>query len=115
SAALPECVGAPLLAQEAMMGRATAEESLAGIPDQANMAETAGAEKSEQTREYAGSLERALDYYRELATKYPDSILGKRAEQRVKEMEASRSPIDQFYAEVSARAAPKTTMPAPAK
>jgi hypothetical protein len=117
SSVLPECVDVPVLAQQAMMGRATAEESLAGILDTANTGESAGAEKSEPTKEekYAGSLDRALEYYRELANKYPQSILGRRADQRAKDLETSRSQIDQFYAEASARATPKATMPAPGK
>jgi hypothetical protein len=115
NAVMPDCFDVPLLAQEAMMGRAIAEESLAGIPDQADGADTPGAEKPDQTREYVGNLQRASEYYRELGKKYPDSILGRRADQRVKDLEAAGSPIDQFYAEVSKRAAPKATMPAPGK
>jgi hypothetical protein len=111
----PLCVDVPLLAQEAMMGRATAEESLAGTLDTSETGETPGTENSGQTKEYAGSLDRALEYYRELAKKYPGSILGREADQRAKKLEASRSSIDQFYAEVSAKTAPKATIPPPAK
>ena len=113
SAVVPLCVDVPLLAQEALMGRATAEESLTGILDTPDAGETAGTEKSDQTKEdkYAGSLDRALEYYRDLAKKYPDSILGRKADQRAKDLEASRSSFDQFYAEVSAKAAPKANIP----
>jgi hypothetical protein len=113
----PSCVDMPMLAQEAMMGRATAEESLAAIPDTVDTGENAAAEKSEQTKEpkYAGTLDRAQEYYRELVNKYPDSIWGRKAAERMKELESSRSHIEQFYAEVSARALPKATIPPPAK
>jgi hypothetical protein len=118
NAAAPSCVDVPVLAQEAMMGRATAEESLAGLLDTSDAGETAGADKSEQTKveKHAGNLDQALVYYRELASKYPDSIFGREAAERVRKLDSARSEIDQFYAEVSARAAPpKAAIPPPGK
>jgi hypothetical protein len=102
----PRCIDVPLLAQEAMMGKATAEESLAGIVESSNAAETTGTEK-------AGSLDQALEYYRELAKRFPESVLGKKAEKRANELEqqTSRAQIDQFYAEANKKAAPKVITP----
>jgi hypothetical protein len=107
----PGCIDVPLLAQEALMGKATAEESLAGMVEPPSTEETG--EKSAQPKEenYAGSLDKALEYYRDLAIKFPDSILGKKAEKRANELEQQRSLIDQFYAEANKKAAPLLSTP----
>jgi tetratricopeptide (TPR) repeat protein len=114
---LPQAIENPPLAQEALMGMATAEESLAVAP--ATPGQTAEAAKTEEAKgeEQGGKLEKALEYYQELAKKYPDSVLGKKAAKRAEELEqqTSRSQIDQFYAEVSQKAAPKFGTPAKPK
>jgi hypothetical protein len=106
----PRCIDVPLLAQEAMMGRATAEESLAGIAP-STAGEGSGGEEG------VGSLDKALEYYRDLARMYPASILGKQAEKRASELEqqSSRAQIDHFYAEANKKAAPKVITPAKGK
>src|SRR5262249_40755410 len=106
----PRCIDEPLLAQEAMMGKATAEESLAGIEPNAE-------KSSGEDAEVVGSLDKALQYYRDLARLYPASILGKKAEQRANELEQqnSRAQVDQFYAEANKKAAPKAASPAKTK
>jgi hypothetical protein len=114
---VPNCIDVPLLAQEAMMGRATAEECLAGLLERPDAAESSGADHSEQSKEEkpAGSLDQALEYYLELAKKYPDSILGKKAEERAQELQTSRSKIEQLYAEANKKVAPKALIPAKGK
>jgi hypothetical protein len=105
----PHCIDEPLLVQEALMGKATAEESLAGIPEPANVA-AAGTDSAEPAKEdKAGSLEKAQEYYLDLAKRYPNSIWGHKAASRAEELKqpSSRSKIDQFYAEANKKAAPK--------
>jgi hypothetical protein len=114
---MPQSIDDPLLTQEAMMGVATAEESLAVGP--ATPGQTPETAKSEAAdgQEHGGKLDRALQYYRELANKYPDSILGKKAAKRADDLEqqTTRSQIDQFYAEVSQKAVPKAKLQAEPK
>ncbi len=109
----------PLLAQEALLGRATAEESLAAIVEPADAAGTSTTDGSELSKEEkrAGSLDKALEYYLELAKKYPDSDSGEKAKKRAKELQdtTSRSQIEQFYAEANKKAAPKANIQAKGK
>src|SRR5262245_27100477 len=60
---IKECVSDPMLAPQALMGAAKAEEALVGIPQGDNPA------KSE------GSLDTALGYYRQITKDYPKSFL----------------------------------------
>jgi hypothetical protein len=93
-----ECVDAPLLAQEALMMVAAADESLVGIttPDDPKT-----------------DLQRALESYEKLAKKFPGSIRGEQAAARVQELKAASeraeegklSDIEQFYAELNRRSA----------
>ncbi|HLJ96509.1 MAG TPA: hypothetical protein VKU02_25270 [Gemmataceae bacterium] len=112
---LPHCVDAPLLAQEAMLGRATAEETLAGLVEPTETAEAATSEKSDASKEEkrAGSLDRALEYYQELAKKYPDSPAGKTATERIGILETSRKQVEELYAKGNEKAAPKANIPIP--
>jgi hypothetical protein len=114
SALIPDSVDTPSLAQEAMMGKATAEESLAGIAGPSPAEQTAGTENAKQAEE-ENLLEKALQSYRALANRYPDSILGKEAANRAEELESSKSKIEQFYAEANNAAAPKINGPAQTK
>jgi hypothetical protein len=111
---IPDCVDTPALTQEAMMGKATAEESLAGIAKSAPAEQPPGTENSEPAGEQ-NYLEQALQDYRALANMYPESILGKQAAKRADELETSRSKIEQFYAEANNTAAPKTNAPPKSK
>ncbi len=110
---VPHIVDNPLLAQEALLGRATAEESLAAIVEPAD---ATGASTTDGS-ELAGSLDKALEYYLELAKKYPDSDSGEKAKKRAKELQdtTSRSQIEQFYAEANKKAAPKANIQAKGK
>ena len=114
---VPQCIDVPLLAQEALMGMATAEEALAGVMEASPAAENAEAADSEQAKEErpAGSLQKAIEYYRDLAGRYPHSILGKKAAERANELEQQTSQIEQFYAAGNQKAAPKATPPLPIK
>jgi hypothetical protein len=105
-----QCTTDPLLAQEAMMGRATAEESLA-IQPAGGTAE--GSAEEAKGEEHGGSLEKAREYYRELAKKYPDSVLGKKAAERANELEQPK--VGQFYDLASKKDAPKVNTPATGK
>jgi hypothetical protein len=115
----PQCVDVPLLAQEALLGRATAEESLAGIVEPAETTGTSATDGSEQTKEEkrAGSLNKALEYYEELAKRYPDTIAGKEAEKRAQQLQqrTSRSEIEQLYDEANKKIAPKVNIPVKSK
>jgi len=83
-----ECVDAPLLVQEAMMGVAQAEESLIGIPG--------GALDADDAAE-GFDLKRALKSYQDLARTYPDSFLGQKADSRAREIEKDEPAIEKFY------------------
>lgn len=86
-----ECQGVPILEQEALLGAAKAEETLAGVaePD------------SEDKR--MGNLDEALKLYQRLAAKFPGTYEGQAAEKRAKELqdEGQRAQIDKFYKEMS--------------
>ena len=100
-----ECVDAPLLAQEAMMGVAQAEESLVGIP---------GAVLDSADSEEVFDLKRALKSYQELARTYPDSFLGQKADSRAKEIEKNEQDIEKFYNDLNFRARKsKDSLPEP--
>jgi hypothetical protein len=75
----------PTLTQEAMMGVAKAEETLASVP------------KANSEREVRGSIEEAIKAYRALADKYPDSFLGKQADKRARELTDHRTQVEAFY------------------
>jgi hypothetical protein len=85
---MDDCLDAPLLAQEAMMGVAQAEESLVGVPKSSDSSEVF-------------ALDQALGSYQKLADKYPDSILGKQAAERIKAINEHRPEIEKFYAELN--------------
>ncbi len=92
-----ECPDAPLLAQEALMGVAKAEESLIGImnPDK-------------EPPESYGSLERAREYYHRVASQYHDTVLGRKADERAKELEGDENSakVQAFYDELNKLAGP---------
>jgi hypothetical protein len=85
-----ECVGDPMLAPQALMGAAKAEEALVGIPQGDNPA------KSE------GNLDTALDYYRRITKDYPKSFLVKVAQARIDSLESekNREEVEKFYQEM---------------
>jgi hypothetical protein len=90
-----------MLAREALLGQAKAEEALAGVP------------KADNPSQARGSTEKALSLYREVVQKYPDSFQAKEAEKRVKEFEANRGKIDQFYNQLREALAAKNEPPKP--
>jgi hypothetical protein len=77
-----ECADEPLLRQEALMGVAKAEESLAGSKDPANAEE---------------DLQKALESYKKLANAYPDSFQGKAAAERIKVLQGQMTEVAKFY------------------
>jgi hypothetical protein len=86
------------LRREAALGMAKAEEALIGIP------------KAENSQEMRGTLAKALELYKDAASKYGDSIQGKEAAKRATELEANRDKIVAFYTELNKSL---STLPAP--
>jgi hypothetical protein len=104
---LPECTDSTILAHEAMMGIAQAEESLVGVPNPDNPSEIF-------------DLNTALESYRKLAEQtkaHPDSPLAQSAERRVKELDSKHAEIERFYTDLNSWArrptdqVPKLEMP----
>jgi hypothetical protein len=83
-----ECTDDPILAPQALMGAAKAEEALAGIPN------------GDDSGESLGSIDKALEYYHRLAKDYPNSFLAKAAQERIDNLEKSRDDADKFYLEM---------------
>ncbi len=79
-----ECADAPLLAQEALMGVAKADEALIGADPEKPV-----------------SFDQALKDYLWLAQKYPDSVLGRQAKERADYLEQNQEAIQKFYTELS--------------
>jgi hypothetical protein len=83
-----ECTDDPILAPQALMGAAKAEEALTGIP------------KADDSAESLGTVDKALEYYHRLAKDYPNSFLAKAAQERIDKLEKSRDDADKFYQEM---------------
>jgi len=83
---IDQCADQPILAQEAMMGVAKADESLIGITSPSDVQK---------------DLDKALASYRRLAERYPNSVLGKAAQARITELEAKKSEVIKFYTELA--------------
>jgi hypothetical protein len=82
-----ECTGDPILAPQALIGAAKAEEALVGIP------------------ESDASLEKAIGYYQELVKNYPKSFLAKTAQDRIDNLgktanDPARVAAEKFYQEM---------------
>jgi hypothetical protein len=102
-----QCADSPALTQEALMALAKAEESLAGIAvprEEEKKGTDSDTAKEEEPKAYYGSLDKALEYYRELAERYPDSPLGGAAVLRVEQLEnpETRAQIEKVYTELNA-------------
>jgi tetratricopeptide (TPR) repeat protein len=85
-----ECSDDPILAPQALMGAAKAEEALAGIP------------KGDNADEGEGSLNKALGYYRKIVEKYPKSFLASSAQAHIDSLhsEKNRAQAEKFYQEM---------------
>ena len=83
-----ECTDDPILAPQALMGAAKAEEALAGIP------------KGDDSGEGLGTVDTALEYYHRLVKNYSNSFLAKAAQERIDNLEKSRDDADKFYQEM---------------
>jgi hypothetical protein len=88
-----ECTGDPILAPQALMGAAKAEEALVGIPKDDNPAES------------EGNLDKALGYYEDLVKNYPKSFLTKTAQERIDNLgktadDPARQAAEKFYQEM---------------
>jgi hypothetical protein len=92
----PECRATPILAQEALMGEAKAEEALIGVPQEIGTG----------TR---GDFDRAVQLYRQVAKDFPDTYLGKAAAERASELESNRAAVVKFYDELNKQAQGKET------
>jgi len=94
-----EATDNPVLAQEALMWTARAEEALIGAvpPDKL---------------EPAGSIEKAIGYYHRLAAMKPESFETKAAAERAKQLEEQRAQIEAFYSKLNQQAGkPKKATP----
>ena len=85
----------PLLAQEAMMGAAKAEESLCGSI------------QADNPNEPRGTLERAQDLYQKLADAQPETFQTKAAREKVQELQdpAKRNKLQEFYVQLNKQVA----------
>jgi hypothetical protein len=83
-----ECTDDPILAPQALMGAAKAEEALAGLPNADDPADS------------LGSIDEALKYYHRLTKNYPNSFLAKSAQERIDKLEKDREDADKFYQEM---------------
>jgi len=75
--------------REALLSLAKIEESLVAIP------------KSDHPEEMLGNLDHAQELYQQLADKYPDSVQGKDAADRAKDIRENKQKILAFYQELS--------------
>jgi hypothetical protein len=95
----PQCVDAPLLVQETLLGEAKAEEGLVGVP------------KDDNSREGLGDLNRALGLYQQylqaLEKTDPDSPLYQSVRQHVEELQKDPKKVEEFYANMNRIAAEK--------
>jgi hypothetical protein len=89
------CADEPLLKQEALMGVAKAQESLAGSKNPAATQD---------------DLEKAIASYKRLANAYPDSFLGKAAADRAKALEVGMNEVVKFYQDLYEGSASKPKM-----
>jgi hypothetical protein len=77
------------LQREAGLGMAKAEEALIGIP------------KAENSQEMRGTLAKTLELYKDVASKFGDSIQGKEAAKRAAELEANKDKVEAFYTDLN--------------
>jgi hypothetical protein len=95
-----ECANSPQLAQETMLAYAKAEECLVSTsPD--------GDPRKE--------LESAIQAYQRLATRFPESALGKEAAERAQSLQTKLDDVQKFYVELKDIAGPKPTPKAEVK
>jgi hypothetical protein len=86
-----ECVDAPLVAQEALLGAAAATESLVGAP------------KPDEASEVYTPQDAAAAY-ETLAEKYPGTELGQLAQRRAESLREKSTDVETFYAELKKHA-----------
>lgn len=82
-----ECKDEPLLRQEALLGAARAEESLAGVS------------RDDEPEKAVGNLDEALAMYKKAADANPDTYVGKQAGDAARRLEdkTSRASVETFY------------------
>jgi len=90
-----QCQDSPVLAQEAMMGAATAEEALIAVP------------QAENSENFRGTLDQAIADYDKLAGTYPDSAQGIAARKRAEDLRDHYQQWQEFYAQLNQRAGSK--------
>lgn len=91
----------PSLVQEALTNAAKIEETLCGLPKEADKSQP------------RGSLDAAVKLYDELAKRYPKAFLGERAAARSKEIADRRPAFDALYRSILKEIAPPPAPPAP--
>jgi hypothetical protein len=78
-----------ILTEEAMLERAKVEEILASVP------------KADAPTSMRGSLDQAIKYYSELATRYAKSYAGEQAAKRAEYLKTNKAEIEKLYAELA--------------
>jgi tetratricopeptide (TPR) repeat protein len=91
---VPECKNLSVLEEDAILGLAMAEESLAGIP-------------KKDGDESRGNLDEASKWYQKLVTDFPDSFQGQRAKKRLEDIQENRSRIEGLVAELDKLSSPR--------
>jgi tetratricopeptide (TPR) repeat protein len=86
-----EARGNNRLQREALLSAAKAEEALIGVPNAGN---------AEGVR---GSFDQALEWYDQVASRFPDSPEGRAAGERAKSLRENREKVLSFYAELAKR------------
>jgi hypothetical protein len=99
----------PVLLRESLLGRAKSEEALVGVT-------------RDSGQPSIGSLDRALELYDDLANKFGESVQGKEAAERAKDIRENKPKVLAFYEELNRRYAnvsapklPDTPLPEQAK
>jgi hypothetical protein len=95
----PNCPDAPLLEQEALMGIGKAKETLIGVT-------------SDKPQDDYGTVDQALEAYRKLVKRFPESDLAKEAEARIDELETKGPEVEEFYKQLNRSASKPKPEPA---
>lgn len=77
------------LIQEAMLGRAKAEEILASVP------------KADSSTAMRGTLDQAEKYYAEVVARFAKTYAGEQAAKRVERLKSAKADIEKLYAELA--------------
>jgi hypothetical protein len=97
----PDLKDDPVLAQEAWIGAARAEESLIGVP------------KAEGSNETLGNIDRVIEYYEKARQIAGDGELGAGLQKKIDDLKSSKEKLTTFYQDVNRQLALPTLPPLP--